>query len=165
MRMTGRITGGVPLSGTTIDPRSVVEHPAPSGDPITGILRRYKRVAIVGLSPKISRPSYGVAAYLVARGYRVIPVNPNAELAFNEKCYASLDDVPEPVDMVVIFRKPEFVPEIVSSAIRVGARVIWMQEGVTHQQAARRARSAGLEVIQDRCILKEHAKRFFSDRI
>ncbi|MGH9453623.1 MAG: CoA-binding protein, partial [Terriglobia bacterium] len=90
---------------------------------------------------------------------------PNADLVFNEKCYASLEDVPEPVDIVVIFRKPEFVPEIVSSAIRIGARVIWMQEGITHEPAARRARSAGLEVIQDRCILKEHAKRFVSDGI
>ncbi|MGH9433477.1 MAG: CoA-binding protein [Terriglobia bacterium] len=163
--MSGRVLARIPLAPATVHARNVTEPPAPSGDPITTILDRYRRVAVVGLSPKISRPSYGVAAYLKARGYRVIAVNPNAELVFNEKCYAALEDLPEPVDLVVIFRKPQFVPEIVSSAIRIGARVIWMQEGVTHEPAARRARSAGLEVIQDRCILKEHAKRFVSDGI
>mgnify|MGYP001181036449 CR=1 FL=1 len=161
MRMTGRI----PHSGMTVDPRNAPGPAAPGRDPITAVLDRYKRVAVVGLSPKISRPSYGVAAYLKARGYRVIAVNPHAELVFNEKCYATLEAIPEPIDMVVIFRKAEFVPEIVKSAIKVGARVIWMQEGVTHEPAARRARSAGLEVIQDRCILKEHAKRFVSEGI
>src|SRR5487761_113744 len=129
MRMTVR----TPHTRTPIDPRSAAGPPQPSRDPISDALNRYKRVAVVGLSHKISRPSYGVAAYLKARGYRVIPVNPHAKRVFNEKCYATLEAIPEPIDMVVIFRKAEFVPEIVKSAIKVGARVIWMQEGVTHE--------------------------------
>jgi predicted CoA-binding protein len=156
-----RVTGRVPHTSRMAD--APVQAPTPARDPIGSILTRYKRVAVVGLSPKIFRPSYGVAAYLKARGYRVFAVNPNANLVFNEKCYARLEDIPEPVDMVVIFRKPEFVPAIVKSAIHIGARAIWMQEGLSHEVAARRARSAGLEVVEDRCILKEHAKRFVSE--
>jgi uncharacterized protein len=163
--MSARISAPAAHAPANIDPRTLLDPLRPGRDPIAAILDRYRRVAVVGLSPTISRPSYGVAAYLKARGYRVIPVNPHAESVFNEKCYGSLEDIPEPVDMVVIFRKPEFVPELVKGAVKIGARVIWMQEGVTHEQAARRARSAGLEVIQDRCILKEHAKRFISDGI
>jgi predicted CoA-binding protein len=106
-----------------------------------------------------------VAAYMQAHGYRIIPVNPNEQSVLNEKAYASLDDLPEAPPVVVIFRRPEYVPAIVESAIRKGARVIWMQEGVIHEDAARRAREAGLEVIQDRCILKEHAKRFVAEGI
>jgi uncharacterized protein len=134
-------------------------------DPITSILERYKTLAIVGLSSKPSKPSYGVASYLKARGYRIIPVNPNERSVLGEKAYASLDDVPGPVEVVVIFRRPEHVPEVVEHAIRKAARVIWMQEGVIHEEAAQRARQAGLEVVQDRCILKEHAKRFVTEGI
>jgi len=134
-------------------------------DPITAILEKYKTLTIVGLSSKPSRPSYGVASYMRAHGYRVIPVNPHEKSVFGEKAYSSLDDVPAPVDVVVIFRRPEFVPELVERAIRKRARVIWMQEGVVHEEAARRAREAGLQVIQDRCILKEHAKRFVTEGI
>ncbi|MGH9445807.1 MAG: CoA-binding protein [Terriglobia bacterium] len=129
------------------------------------ILTRFKTLAVVGLSPKPSRPSHGVAAYMRAHGYRVIPVNPNTDSVFNERCYASLAEIPEPVDVVVIFRRAEFVPEVVESAIRKRARVVWMQEGIRNPQAARRARQAGLQAIEDRCILKEHAKRFVTEGI
>ena len=134
-------------------------------DAILSILQSYKTLAVVGLSSKPMRPSHGVAAYMQAHGYRIIPVNPNEQSVLNEKAYASLDDLPEAVPVVVIFRRSQFVPDIVESAIRKGARVIWMQEGVMHEDAARRAREAGLEVVQDRCILKEHAKRFVAEGI
>ncbi len=134
-------------------------------DRITAILEKYKTVAIVGLSSKPTRPSYGVASYLKARGYRIIPVNPNEKAVLNEKAYPTLDEVPDAVEVIVIFRRPEFVPEVVERGIRRGAKVIWMQEGITHEEAARRARQAGLEVVQDRCILKEHAKRFVTEGI
>jgi hypothetical protein len=120
---------------------------------------------VVGLSSKPSRPSYGVAAYMQAHGYRIIPVNPNEHSVFGEKAFASLDDVPEAFEVVVVFRRPEFVPEVVEAAIRKHAKVVWMQEGVIHEEAAARARAASLFVIQDRCILKEHAKRFVTDGI
>jgi predicted CoA-binding protein len=134
-------------------------------DPIENILETYKTLAIVGLSSKHMRASYGVASYMQSRGYRVIPVNPRETSVLNEKAYATLEDVPEAVPVVVIFRRAEFVPEVVESAIRKGACVIWMQEGIIHDEAARRAQAAGLVVIQDRCILKEHAKRFVTEGI
>jgi predicted CoA-binding protein len=139
--------------------------PAPLPDRITKILLEFKILAVVGLSPKPSRPSHGVAAYMQAHGYRVVPVNPNAESVLHERCYSSLADAPGPIDVVVIFRRPEHVPEIVESAIRKQARVIWMQEGIRNEKGARRARQAGLEVVEDRCILKEHAKRFVTEGI
>lgn len=138
---------------------------APARDVMRDLLLEYSTLAIVGISPKLSRPSHGVAAYMKAHGYRVIPVNPNAGSVLGEHCYASLEEVPEKIDIVVIFRNPEFVLPVVESAIRVGAKAVWMQEGVTHSEAARKAREAGLEVIEDRCILKEHAKRFVADGI
>ena len=134
-------------------------------DVIFSILQSYKTLAVVGLSSKPMRPSHGVAAYMQAHGYRIIPVNPHETSVLNEKAYASLDDVPEVAPVVVIFRRSEYVPAVVESAIRKGARVIWMQEGVIHEDAARRAREAGLEVVMDRCILKEHAKRFVAEGI
>ncbi|MGH9359390.1 MAG: CoA-binding protein [Terriglobia bacterium] len=134
-------------------------------DCITNILQTMKTVAVVGLSPKTSRPSYGVAAYLRSHGYRIIPVNPNVDTLLQGRCYASLEDIPEPVDIVLIFRRPEYVPPVVASAITIGAKVIWMQEGITNEEAARAAREAGLEVVQDRCMLKEHAKRFVTEGI
>ncbi|HLI34411.1 MAG TPA: CoA-binding protein [Terriglobia bacterium] len=145
--------------------RTTYKEPSISPDSIARILRRFKTLVVVGLSPKPSRPSHGVAAYMRSHGYHVIPVNPNVDSIFHETCYASLEEIPGPVEVVVIFRKPEFVPEIVDDAIRKGAKVIWMQEGIRHEEAARRARQAGLEVVQDRCILKEHAKRFVADGI
>ncbi len=128
-------------------------------DPIQNILERGKVLAVVGLSSKPHRPSYGVARYMQLAGYHIIPVNPNEEKVLGEKSYARLEDVPVQVDVVNIFRRSEFVPAIVESAIAVGAWAVWMQEGVIHQQAAERAREAGLQVVMDRCLLKEHAKQ------
>jgi len=134
-------------------------------DPLANILEKYKTLAVVGLSSKPSRPSFGVSAYMLAQGYRIVPVNPHEESVLGQKSYPSLDEVPEPVEVVLIFRRSEFVPEVVESAIRKGAKVVWMQEGVIHEEAAQRARAAGLTVIQDRCILKAHAKRFVTEGI
>jgi len=138
-------------------PQSPDEFPAGS---VSEILRTSKTIAVVGLSSRRSRPSFGVAQYMQSAGYRIIPVNPNEPEVLGEISYARLEDVPVPVDIVDIFRRSEFVPEIVESAIRIGAKAVWMQEGVMHQGAAERARSAGLFVIQDSCILKEHVKHF-----
>ena len=126
---------------------------------IPDLLLNSHTIAVVGLSGKRFRPSYGVSEYMQRAGYRIIPVNPHESKVLGETSYASLDDVPGPVDIVDIFRRPEFVPEIVEAAIRKGARAIWMQEGVIHEGAAERARAAGLEVVMDRCILKEHRRR------
>jgi hypothetical protein len=134
-------------------------------DPIRDILEKWKTLAVVGLSSKPSRPSYGVAAYMKAHGYRIIPVNPNEQSVFGEKAFATLEDVPERFEVVVIFRRSEFVLEVVEAAIRQRAKVVWMQEGVIHEEAAARARAAGLFVVQDRCILKEHARRFVTEGI
>jgi predicted CoA-binding protein len=134
-------------------------------DAIREILEHSKTLAVVGLSSKAARPSHGVTAYMQRNGYRIIPVNPQEQAVLGEKAYASLDAVAEPFDAVVIFRRPEFVPAVVEAAIRKQAKVVWMQEGVIHEQAAERARAAGLTVVMDRCILKEHAKRFVTERI
>ncbi len=128
-------------------------------DPIQNILERGKVLAVVGLSSKPHRPSYGVTRYMQLAGYHIIPVNPNEEKVLGEKSYARLEDVPVQVDVVNVFRRSEFVPAIVESAIAVGAWAVWMQEGVINEQAAERAREAGLQVVMDRCLLKEHAKR------
>jgi len=125
---------------------------------IADILGAARTIAVVGLSAKRFRPSHGVAEYLQRVGYRIIPVNPNITEVLGEKSYASLDAVPEPVDIVDILRRSEHVPEIVEAAIRKGAKTIWMQEGVVHEDAARRAESAGLAVVMDRCILKDHRR-------
>jgi uncharacterized protein len=129
-------------------------------DPIDQILRSSKTIAVVGLSGRRHRPSFGVSEYMQSAGYRIIPVNPTETEVLGEKCYARLEDVPEKVDIVDIFRRSEFVPEIVESAIRIGARAVWMQEGVMHDEAAERARRAGLFVVMNCCILKEHIKRY-----
>jgi predicted CoA-binding protein len=125
---------------------------------IAEILWVGRTIAVVGLSAKRYRPSYGVAEYMQRAGYRVIPVNPHETEVLGEKCYPDVESVPEPIDIVDIFRRSEFVPEIVEAAIRKGAKVVWMQEGVIHEEAARRAREAGLEVVMDRCILKDHRR-------
>ncbi len=125
---------------------------------IAEILRAPKTIAVVGLSGRRFRPSYGVSEYMQSAGYRVIPVNPNESEVLGEKAYATLDEIPEPIDIVNIFRRPEFVPEIVDAAIRKGAKTIWMQEGVEHHEAAQKAEAAGINVVMDRCILKEHRK-------
>jgi predicted CoA-binding protein len=125
---------------------------------ISEILHSARTIAVVGLSGKRYRPSYGVAEYLKRAGYRIIPVNPEETEVLGEKCYPDLDSVPEPIDVVDIFRRSEFVPEIVEAAIRKGAKAIWMQEGVVHEEAARRAEAAGIAVLMDRCILKDHRR-------
>jgi len=126
--------------------------------PIAEILKTARTIAVVGLSPKRYRPSYGVAEYLQKAGYRIIPVNPCESELLGERCYPDLEAIPEAVDIVDIFRRSEFVPEIVEAAIRKGAKVVWMQEGVVHEDAARRAEAAGLDVVMDRCILKDHRR-------
>lgn len=122
------------------------------------ILHFARTIAVVGLSGKRYRPSYGVAEYLQRSGYRIIPVNPEETEVLGEKCYPDLDSVPGAIDVVDIFRRSEFVPEIVEAAIRKGVKAVWMQEGVIHEEAARRARQAGLSVVMDRCILKDHRR-------
>ena len=127
---------------------------------IKEILERYKTIAVVGLSSHPWRASLSVSRYMQNAGYRIIPVNPLETEVLGEKAYPALDDVPEPFEIVDVFRRPEFVPDIVEAAIRRNARVIWMQLGVVNEGAAARARAAGLEVIMDRCILQDHMLYF-----
>ena len=125
---------------------------------ISEILQSARTIAVVGLSGKRFRPSYGVAEYMQRAGYRIIPVNPRETQVLGETSYPDLEAIPEAIDIVDIFRRSEFVPDIVDAAIRKGAKVIWMQEGVIHEAASRRAAEAGLSVIMDRCILKDHRR-------
>ena len=126
---------------------------------ITELLASAKTIAVAGLSAKPYRASYGVTETLQSAGYRIFPVNPNETEVLGEKCYARLEDIPEKIDIVDIFRRSEFVPEIVDAAIRIGAGAIWMQEGVEDEPSAARARRAGLFVVMDLCIAKELYKR------
>jgi predicted CoA-binding protein len=130
-------------------------------DRITDLLQRARTIAVVGLSDSPLRESHGVAAYLQTHGFRIIPVNPTIEEALGEKSYASLLDIPaeEQIDIVDIFRRPEHVPEIVEQAIQRKVPAVWMQESVIHEAAAEKARGAGIFVVMDRCILKEHLDR------
>jgi uncharacterized protein len=132
-----------------------------STDEIGDLLKSSKTIAVVGLSDSPLRPSHGVAAYLLEQGYRIIPVNPTIKGALGEKAVASLSHIKEKIDIVDIFRRSEFVPEVVDEAIKLGVPAIWMQEGVIHEEAAEKARKAGIFVVMDRCILKEHRKRVF----
>jgi uncharacterized protein len=133
---------------------------SPQADPIFDLLKSSKTIAVVGLSDSPLRPSYGVSAYMQLQGYRIIPVNPNIEEALGEKAYPSLLEVPEKIDIVDIFRRPEFVEEVVDQAIRLKIPTIWMQEEVVHELAAEKARRQGIFVVMDRCILQEHKARF-----
>ncbi|MGA9797604.1 MAG: CoA-binding protein [Terriglobales bacterium] len=132
----------------------------PESDPITELLKRSHTIAVVGLSNRPLRPSHGVSAYMQTHGYRILPVNPEIKGSLGEKAYKSLPEVKEKIDIVNIFRRPEFVEEVVDQAIRLKVPVIWMQEGVVHEKAAQKARAAGIFVVMDRCILKEHRARF-----
>jgi len=125
---------------------------------IKEILVKCKNVAVVGISLKEDRPSYGVASYLQSKGYRILPVRPDGNTLLGEKIYPSLTAIPKEIeiDVVDIFRRPEDVPPIVEEAIRSGAKVVWMQEGISHEEAAARARRAGLKVVMDRCMKKDH---------
>lgn len=129
-------------------------------DEIGELLKRTKTIAVVGLSDSPLRPSYGVSAYMQSHGYRIIPVNPSIKGALGEKAVASLAEVPEKIDMVDVFRRSEFVPELVDEAIRLKVPAIWLQEDVIHEEAAEKARKAGIFVVMDKCILKEHRRRF-----
>lgn len=131
-----------------------------SSDPIRDLLTTAKNIAVVGLSDNPMRPSHGVAAYMQSQGYRIIPVNPQVKEALGEDAYATLLDVPGKIDLVNIFRRPEFVEEIVAQAIQLKIPAIWMQEDVVHEAAAAKARAAEIFVVMDRCILKEHRARF-----
>jgi len=127
---------------------------------VTELLKKARTIAVVGLSGNPMRPSHGVTAYMQSHGYRIIPVNPHIESCLGEKAYSSLLEVPEKIDIVNIFRQPEFVEEIVDQAIHLKVPAVWMQEDVIHQKAAEKARKAGIFVVMDRCILKEHRLRF-----
>ena len=133
---------------------------SPQPDAIADLLKRAKTIAVVGLSNSPLRPSHGVSAYMQTNGYRIIPVNPNIKGALGEKAYASLLEVPDKIDIVNIFRRPEFVEEVVDQAIHLKVPTIWMQEEVINERAAAKARKAGIFVIMDRCILKDHKARF-----
>jgi uncharacterized protein len=129
-------------------------------DPIFDLLRGAQTIAVVGLSDNPLRPSHGVAAYLQSQGYRIIPVNPEIKGSLGEKAYPSLLDVPEKIDIVDIFRRPEFVEAIVDQAIQLKIPAVWMQEEIVHEKAAQKARAAGIFVVMDRCLLLEHRARF-----
>jgi predicted CoA-binding protein len=133
---------------------------SPDQDPIADLLHQSHTIAVVGLSNNPLRPSHGVSAYMQSHGYRIIPVNPKIHGSLGEKAYAALLDVPEKIDIVNIFRRPEFVEETVDQAIQLKVPAIWMQEGVVHERAAEKARKEGIFVVMDRCILQEHRARF-----
>jgi predicted CoA-binding protein len=133
---------------------------SPQTDPVTELLRDAKTIAVVGLSDDPMRPSHGVSAYMQSHGYRIIPVNPQIESCLGEKAYPTLLEVSERIDIVNIFRRPEYVEEIVDQAIQLKVPAIWMQEDVIHEKAAEKARKAGILVAMDLCILKEHRARF-----
>ena len=124
------------------------------------ILSDYKRVAMVGLSADWSRPSNFAAKYLLDHGFEVIPVNPKYDEILGQKCYADLEDIPTPVDIVDLFQRVDRIPPFVDQAIKIGARVVWMQLGIIHEEAAQKARDAGLEVVMDRCMKIEYARLF-----
>lgn len=128
-------------------------------DRISELLKTAKTIAVVGLTDSPLRPSYGVSQYMQSHGYRIIPVNPNITEWMGEKAYPSLLDVPEKVDIVDVFRRSDAVPEVVDQAIQIKAPAIWLQEGVIHEEAAEKARQAGIFVVMDLCILKEHRKQ------
>jgi uncharacterized protein len=131
----------------------------PSSDPILDLLRNSKTIAVAGLSSNPTRPSNAVAAYLQSVGYRIIPVNPNESEVLGEKSYARLEDIPDPIDIVEVFRRSENVPPIAESAIAIKAKSLWLQLGIENAPSAEKARAAGLTVIENACLLIEHKKR------
>lgn len=126
--------------------------------PMEEILKTAKTIAVVGLSSDESKPSYGVSEYMQRRGYRIIPVNPRETEVLGEKAYARLEDIPEPVDIVNVFRRPALTPEVAASAVAMGAKVLWLQLGIENDEAQRIAEAGGLDVVMDRCILIEHRR-------
>jgi predicted CoA-binding protein len=137
---------------------NIVDVENPTDDEIKRLLQQYRRIAVVGLSDKPNRPSHGVAAYLQRVGYDVTPVNPTIPEALGVPAVADLDAVPPPVEIVDVFRRSEDVPPVAEGAVRAGAKVLWLQEGIVNEAAAAAARAAGLIVVQDRCIYKEHRR-------
>jgi uncharacterized protein len=133
--------------------------PLNTSDDIGRLLAAVKTIAVVGLSNDPMRPSYGVSSYMQQQGYRIIPVNPTISEALGQRSYPDLSSVPDKIDLVNVFRRPEYVPAVVDESIRLNLPAIWLQEGVIHPDAARRAQEAGLSVVMDRCILKEHRRR------
>ncbi|AUM01403.1 CoA-binding protein [Zoogloeaceae bacteirum Par-f-2] len=129
-------------------------------DGLRRVLLECRSIAIVGLSANWHRPSFFAAQYMQARGYTIIPVNPAYDEILGQKCYPNLRDIPVPVDMVDVFRKPAEVPPLVDDALAIGAKVFWMQLGVIHQEAARRAEAGGMRVVMDRCVKIEYARLF-----
>jgi uncharacterized protein len=130
-----------------------------AADPILEVLKKYNTIAVVGLSANPARASYEVTEYMQSAGYKIIPVNPNETEVLGEKCYARLEDVPEKIEIVNVFRRVEDVPPVVEGAIKIGAKVVWMQMGIENASAAERARAAGLIVVEDACVLVEHRRR------
>lgn len=128
-------------------------------DQITELLKNARTIAVVGLSDDPTRPSYGVSEYIQRQGYRIIPVHPTAKEVLGEKVYPSLRDIPEKIDIVDVFRRPDAVPAIVDEVIELKLPALWLQEGVVHEEAAEKARNAGVAVVMDHCILKEHRAR------
>ncbi len=128
----------------------------PPADDIRALLQRVKTIAVVGLSPKPGRPSYGVSEAMQRFGYRIVPVRPAVDAVLGEKAYASLADIPFPVDLVNVFRAAEHIPDVVDECLAIKAPAIWIQEGIVHDEAAGKARAAGLAVVMDRCIYKDY---------
>lgn len=125
---------------------------------IEQILKKYKHIAVVGLSQNKNKPSYGVAKYIQSQGYKIYPVNPKYDEILGEKCYPDLESIDHPIDIVDIFRRPEAVMPVVEEAIQINAKVVWMQLGIVNEAAAERALNAGLDVVMDHCIKVEHSK-------
>jgi hypothetical protein len=122
------------------------------------ILNAAKTIAVVGLSSDPMKPSYGVSEYMQRRGYRIIPVNPKETEVLGEKAYARLEDIPEPVDIVNVFRRPAQTPEVAASAVAIGAKALWLQSEIENEEARQIAEAGGLDVVMDRCILTEHRR-------
>lgn len=130
----------------------------PNDDQMLDVLTKYKKIAVVGLSPQPHRPSHGVSRYMIEQGYDVVGVRPGADTILGRPCYASLRDVPGPLEIVDVFRASEAIPELVDELIALSPKVLWLQEGVTHDVAEAKARQAGIIVVSNRCILKEHIR-------
>jgi predicted CoA-binding protein len=135
------------------------DNASPSPDPISDLLAAFKTIAVVGLSSNPRRPSHEVAAYLQSAGYKIVPVNPNESEVLGERAYARLEDIPERIDIVQVFRRSEDVPPVADSAIAIGAKVLWLQQGIINSDSAEKACVAGLTVVEDACMLVEHKRR------
>ena len=134
-------------------------------DTVEKIIKEAETIAVVGLSSNPDRDSHRVSKYLQEQGYRIVPVNPNVQAVLGERCYPALSEIPIPVDTVNIFRRPEYVPELVEEAVKIGAKSIWMQIGISHPEAAHKAQEASLAVVMDRCMMVEHRRLVYEGRL